>query len=317
MTRNDDTAAARAARWARAKDLFADLVALPAHERAAALDAHCGDDADLRRFVESLLAADVSYGATRDDPMLRDVHAALDRLASAIVRGRRFGAFAVVEEIGRGGMGVVYLAERVDGTVAQRVALKLVASGYLDADASARLARERRVLATLEHPNIARLIDAGEDPDGIPYFAMEYVDGLPITRWCDERNLALADRLRLFRQVCAAVQYAHANLIVHCDLKAGNILVTDGGQPKLVDFGIATTLGADVADAERRFLSPRSAAPEQFLGQPTGVATDVYALGVLLCELASGHRPFDAATKDREELRRRVLHDPPTLPSTD
>jgi hypothetical protein len=164
MTRNDDTAAARADRWARAKDLFSDLVALPAHERAIALDAQCGGDAELRRFVESLLAADADYAETRDDPMLRDVHAALDRLASGVVRGRRFGAFAVVEEIGRGGMGVVYLAERHDGKVAQRVALKLVASGHLDADASARLARERRLLATLEHANIARLIDAGEDP---------------------------------------------------------------------------------------------------------------------------------------------------------
>jgi serine/threonine-protein kinase len=141
---------------------------------------------------------------------------------------------------------------------------------------------------------------------------MEYVNGLPITRWCDERRLVLADRLRLFREVCAAVQYAHANLVVHCDLKAGNILVTDDGQPKLVDFGIATTLGVDAADAERRFLSPRSAAPEQFLGQPTSVATDVYALGVLLCELAGGSLPFDG---DASVLVERVLHDAPRLPS--
>ena len=288
-------------RWSRAKALFDDLVTLPETERAAVLESRCGDDAELRRFVESLLAADLGFVETRDDPLLRNARIALDQLAGGIASGRRFGAFAVVEEIGRGGMGVVYLAERHDGKVAQRVALKLVASSHLDAEASARLARERRVLATLEHPNIARLIDAGEDPSGIPYFAMEYVKGLPITRYCDERKLSLHDRLRLFRQVCSAVQYAHANLIVHCDIKAGNILVTDGGLPKLLDFGIATTLGMEAAAGENRFLSPQTAAPEQCLGQPASVATDVYALGVLLC--AMPRLPSEAAPALRRQPR--------------
>jgi serine/threonine-protein kinase len=311
MKTNDEGAAARSNRWARAKDIFGDLIALPAHERALVLDERCGDDVELKRFVESLLAADENFVETRDDPMLRDIGVTLDRLVNDIARGRRFGAFEAVEEIGRGGMGAVWLAERHDGKVAQRVALKLVAYGHLDAEASARLARERRLLATLEHPNIARLIDAGEDPSGIPWFAMEYVKGLPITRWCNERALPVADRLRLFRLVCAAVQYAHANLVVHCDLKASNILVTDDGQPKLLDFGIATTLGADAVADESRFLSPASAAPEQFLGQPTGIATDVYALGVLLCELAGGRLPFDG---NGATLREAVLHAQPRLP---
>jgi serine/threonine-protein kinase len=303
--------------WVRAKDLFGDIVTLPLDQRASALDARCGGDVELRRFVEALLASNDRLPGRHDESVDFGVGRMLHAAFPEVEPGRRFGAFAVVEEVGRGGMGVVYLAERDDGTVAQRVALKLVPSYELGTDASQRLARERRVLAALEHPNIARLIDAGEDPSGIPYFAMEFVRGAPITAYCDRHALPLVQRLRLFRQVCAAVQYAHANLIVHCDLKPGNILVTDDGLPKLLDFGIAATLGTGaVGESEAtRFLSPLSAAPEQFLGQPSSVATDVYALGVLLCDLASGHRPFDAASADHDELRRRVLHDPPLLPS--
>ncbi|MDC8011814.1 serine/threonine-protein kinase [Tahibacter soli] len=300
--------------WWRARELFDAAVALPAAERAALLDARCGDDAALRRAVDALLAASDALPDTQNDPFARSFGEAIVRLMPEVKPGQRFGAFAVVEEIGRGGMGVVYLAERDDGTVSQRVALKLVAHGHLDAEASARLARERRLLAALEHPNIARLIDAGEDASGIPYFAMEYVRGEPLVAYCDRRALPLAARLALFREVCAAVQYAHANLIVHCDLKSANILMTEGGLPKLLDFGIATTLDADAATGESRFLSPQSAAPEQFLGQSGGVATDVYALGVLLCELAGGRLPFEAAPGDLTALRRQVLEDPPLLP---
>jgi eukaryotic-like serine/threonine-protein kinase len=308
--------------WLRAKALFGDVVTLPANERAGMLDARCGDDAQLRQFVESLLRSSDALPTGHSESLQSGLGAALSRAVRQalpeIERGRRFGAFAVIEEIGRGGMGIVYLAERHDGTVAQRVALKLVAAGMLHGEAAQRLARERRLLAALEHPHIARLIDAGEDASGIPYFAMEYVQGAPITAYCDRQNLPLAQRLRLFRQVCAAVQYAHANLIAHCDIKPGNILVTDSGLPKLLDFGIATTLDAARADGETdapRFFSPQAAAPEQFLGQPSSIATDIYALGVLLCELCGGSRPF-ASTDDRDELRRRVLHEAPALPSS-
>jgi eukaryotic-like serine/threonine-protein kinase len=316
-----DVSAAAPEVWLRAKALFGDVVTLPADERAGVLDARCGGDAQLRQFVETLLRSNDALPTGRSESLQSGLGAVLDRAVRQawprIAPGRRFGAFAVVEEIGRGGMGIVYLAERHDGKVAQRVALKLVPPEVLHGEAAQRLARERRLLAALEHPHIARLIDAGEDASGIPYFAMEYVQGVSITAHCDQLALPLAERLRLFLQVCAAVQYAHANLIVHCDIKAGNILVSGGGLPKLLDFGIAHTLDAARTESEAgeaRFLSPQTAAPEQFLGRPASVATDIYALGILLCELGGGQRPF-ADTQDRGELRRRVLEDAPALPS--
>ena len=318
-----DTAAAKRRLWSRAKDVFDAIADLSAGERAGRISAACGGDDELRRAVESLLRSHDALPDTVEDHLATGIGDAIGRLWPEIAPGRRFGTFAVVEEIGRGGMGVVYLADRVDAVVTQRVALKIVAHAALDADASGRLAAERRLLATLEHPNIARLIDAGEDASGVPYFAMEYVSGLPITTYCDRNSLSLAERLRLFRQVCSAVQYAHANLIVHCDLKAGNILVTESGLPKLLDFGIATSLDASLsqngqersASIGARFLSPHAAAPEQFLDQPRSIATDVYALGVLLCELTGGGRPFESEGADAGEIQRRVLSDPPRLPS--
>jgi len=308
-------------RWTRARVVFDAVVALAPAEREHALGERCGDDAVLLDAVRSLLRTHDAMPDTIDDHLGRRIGESIGRLWPTVKPGQRFGAFAIVEEIARGGMGAVFLAERNDGAVRQRVALKIVGLPGVDAESSLRLARERRLLASLEHPNIARLIDAGEDAAGVPYFAMEYVGGAPITRYCDEHKLGLEQRLHLFRQVCSAVQYAHANLVVHCDLKPSNILATENGLPKLLDFGIAASLDADssnerrVASGERWFFSPHAAAPEQFLGEAGSIAVDVYALGVLLCELMSGGRPFDFTGLDPEQIRHRVLHDSPALPS--
>lgn len=309
--------------WDRARALFAECVDLAGPGRARVLEARCGDDATLRAAVESLLRAHDALPHTADDPLARGIAEEVDKWLPEARPGQRFGAFRIIDEIGRGGMGVVYLAERDDGTVTQRVALKIVARAQLGPDAAGRLARERRLLATLEHPNIARLIDAGTGPGGVPYFAMEYVQGLPITTYCDRKSLPLAERLRLFHQVCSAVQHAHAQLVVHRDLKAGNILIREDGMPKLLDFGIAMSLDAertlsrDAGEGATRieFLSPGSAPPEQFLGQDFGIATDVYALGVLLCELTAGSRPLDVRGMPFEEAAQRILKVVPRLPS--
>jgi len=307
-------------RWQRAREVFDACIDLAPAARASTLEALCAGDDELRSAVESLLRSHDALTATIGDRIARGINAGVGEVWAEARPGQRFGAFRVVEEIGRGGMGVVYLAERDDGTVAQRVALKVVGNARLGPDATARLAFERRLLATLEHPCIARLIDAGTSASGSAYFAMEYVQGRPITRWCDARSLSIGHRLRLFVDVCSAVQHAHTKLIVHRDLKAANILIRDDGLPKLLDFGIATSLDSDAAAAtfapHERALSPHAAAPEQWLDQPVGAATDVYALGVLLCELVAGVRPHELSGLDADDAAKRVLHEPPRLPSS-
>ena len=308
--------------WARARELFDACVDLDAAQRKRyLLDATAGEP-EVRALVERLLATHADLAPTRDDRIARGIDAGVGALWCEAPAGARFGAFRVVRELARGGMGVVYLAERDDGTVAQRVALKLVGSAQFGPASSMRLAREYRMLAALEHPHIARLIDAGTASDGTAYFAMEYVDGAPITRHCDERALPLRARLALFLDVCAAVQYAHAQLVVHRDIKAANVLVRDDGLAKLLDFGIAAPLAdassyLDDASSPGAFLSPHSAAPEQFRpNDRIGVAADVYALGVLLCELAGGSRPIDVDGLDANAAMERVAVTPPRLPST-
>src|SRR5690606_31971710 len=212
----------------------------------------------------------------------------------------RIGAYRIVREIGRGGMGQVLLAERADGQFEQRVAIKLLKRG-MDSDAiHARFLRERRILAALEHPNVARLIDGGVADDGRPYFVMEYVEGLPITRYADEHRLDVDARLRLFSTVCTAIEHAHRNLVVHRDLKPANILVTAAGDAKLLDFGIAKALAPHDPDTATqpelggRLLTPGYAAPEQFRGGAITTATDVYGAGGVLYELLAGRPPFPA-----------------------
>ncbi len=269
-------------------------------ERERFLAARCTDDPDLAERVRAMLRR---IGEDEEPVAVAEV----DPLV-----GARLGPFRVAERIGRGGMGVVYRGEREGHDFAQEVALKLIRRGFDFDDIRARFLRERRILARLDHPNLARFIDGSVAPDGRPWFALEFVRGEPLTRWCDAHKLDLRARLRRFLDVCAAVQYAHAQLVVHRDLKPGNILVDDAGHVRLLDFGIARLLGDDDAGATltaiggRGVLTPEYAAPEQFGGEAAGVATDVYALGVVAYELVAGTLPYEIDRRDLAAAERTV-----------
>ena len=233
------------------------------------------------------------------------------------------GPYELLAEIGRGGMGTVHLARRADDEFEQRVAIKLMRPGFASDLDLKRFKGERQIAAVLDHPNIARLLDGGATPEGAPYFVMEHVEGGPLLEYCHERGLSVRERLVLFRQICAAVQYAHQHLVVHRDLKPGNILVTADGEPKLLDFGIAKLLsgGGGTAFAEPtatldRLLTPEYASPEQVRGRPVTTASDIYSLGVILYELLSGEKPYRIDTNDPAELVRLVCERDPERPST-
>ena len=313
-------------RWQRIAAIFDEVIEESEDTRAALLDRLCAGDMEVQREVEALIGADAA--SNRFD---RGVEAARNLVAADWARGdenqsthagEHIGPWRVLREVGRGGMGVVLLAERADGQFEQRAAVKLIKRG-MDSDAVlARFLRERQILAHLEHPHIARLLDGGLATDGRPYFAMEYVDGQPLLRYCAERSIKLEDRISLFLDICAAVQFAHGRLIVHRDLKPSNVLVTASGSVKLLDFGIAKLLGADedaataTAAGHERPLTLAYAAPEQVRGEPVTIATDIYALGCLLYELLSGRRPHgfaDAPTP--EEVIRTLETASPLAPS--
>ncbi len=251
------------------------------------------------------------------DPMAAETGAAI---LAAGLQGTRLGPYELIAALGSGGMGTVFLAERRDGQYEQRVALKVARLGMSGGEARQRFLLERQILATLDHPNIARLLDGGVTEEGIPFFVMEYVEGEPITEYCSRRSLALEARLDLFLRVCAAVEHAHRRLIVHRDLKPSNIMVTAGGEVKLLDFGIAKLVGEDAPALTRsaeRFLTPAYAAPEQIRGEAITTATDVYSLGVILYELLAGRRPFvAAAAASPVALAAAILDEEPPRPST-
>jgi tetratricopeptide (TPR) repeat protein/tRNA A-37 threonylcarbamoyl transferase component Bud32 len=315
---------ATAARWDRVSRLLDEALDKPPAEWPALLDARCAGDPALRTEVEALLAADQHAEGFMEQPAVEDAglltEAGLSEAAPAEGDGRRIGAWRVVGELGRGGMGTVYLVERADGQFKQRAALKLLRGGFDRAEFRERFLRERQILARLSHSGIARLLDGGLDGDGTPYFVLECVEGRPITAYGDEPPLGLEGRLALFRQVCEAVEYAHAQLVVHRDLKPSNILVTPRGEVKLVDFGIAKLLDEDAAGGAltattARALTPAYAAPEQFLGGAVTVATDVYQLGLVLYELLTGTRAYGAAATSPLALERLVLEIDPERPS--
>jgi serine/threonine-protein kinase len=304
-----------AARWARVKDLFGSALTLPASERPAFLAAACGEDADLRGEVESLLGALVEAGSLVEGTAAAELaEGAPDPLI-----GRHVGPYRVLAEIGRGGMGAVYCAVRDDDVFRKSVALKVLRGGLSTDFHRESFHRERQILAGLQHPNVAQLLDGGTTDDGRPYLVMELLAGEPIDVYCARRQSTVRERLELFRQVCAAVQCAHQSLVVHRDLKPANILVTGDGVPKLLDFGIAKLLPAQGGEAtvtQVRALTPVYASPEQLLGQPITTASDVYSLGVVLYELLTGRRPFDFELHPGEELFHRIRHEEPLRPST-
>jgi len=315
--------------WARAKELLIQALDLTPGSRTAWLQRVCGDDQALQREVEALLRAHDEAGAFLESPALASreaaqvVVAATEPAAAPPARPSatlRFGAYRVLHELGRGGMGVVYLAARDDDRFEKLVAIKVISSVLVHPTWVERFDEERRILASLDHPNIARLIDAGTTDDGLPYVVMEYVEGEAIERYCATQRLTLRDRLRLFAVVCAAVQYSHRHLVVHRDIKTRNILVTPAGVPKLVDFGIAKLLqpGGIEGDATRtafRVLTPESASPEQVRGEPVSVATDVYSLGVLLYRLLTGRSPYRGDMSTESGIARAICEEEPLRPS--
>jgi eukaryotic-like serine/threonine-protein kinase len=297
---------------ARVDALLDELLDLPAESRPSVLDRECPDDPAVRAEVSSLLNAAGSVGEFLSTPAMPAVESQLEEIPP----GTRIGAWRITNRIGRGGMGVVYEAERAAGGFRQRVAVKLLrqeAIGELP-----RFHSERQILARLEHPGVARLYDGGVTSDQRPYMVMEFVEGRPITEYCAFTRAPLAERMRLFVQVCEAVAYAHRNLIVHRDLKPANILVTAQGQVKLLDFGIAKLIDADRPDVTQTVaapLTPLSAAPEQLLGLPITTATDIYALGLLLFELLTDSQPWLRAGGPIAQAVRVILDVPAPVPS--
>ncbi len=306
-----------AERWRKIDGLFHRALDVSGPQRAEFLAAECGDDGDLRRELDRLLDAD-------ERP-----HELVERLDEGALRpvvdpmvGREIGSYRLTGRIAAGGMGVVYRAERRDGLFQHEVAIKLIRIELATEALVRRFEIERRTLAALHHPNIAALTDGGTTNDGRPYLVMELVDGVPIDRYCDENNASIAERLRLFVQVCRTVHFAHQNLVVHRDLKPGNILIDANGSPKLLDFGIARVLddglvasAVSVTLTLGHALTPDYASPEQLTLGPVTTAMDVYSLGVVLYELLTGLRPFPSENQSPVDWHRAVLERPPTRPS--
>lgn len=315
------------ARWQRIEEVFEAALECAPRERTSLLEEACEGDLSLRQEVESLLAAFEEEGPV-DELGALFVTPLTEQFKPVFMEGRRIGPYRIVRGIGQGGMGAVYLAEREE--FAQQVALKLIRQGLPGDGHRKRFLNERRILARLMHPNIARFLDAGViephagEPRGQLYLVMEYVNGIPIDQYCDEHQLDVARRLKLFVTVCEAVQYAHQNLIVHRDLKPSNILVTASGRVKLLDFGIAKFLepGGGTADEATftgtgmRVMTPEYASPEQVRGALVTTTSDVYALGVILYELLTGHRPYQISSLSPSEVEHVICEIDPEKPST-
>jgi serine/threonine protein kinase/tetratricopeptide (TPR) repeat protein len=304
-------------RWRRLEEVFQAALDCEPRQRAALVDEAAGGDRLLRQEVLSLLAAHDRETFT-SAPAFEDAMRVLE--ATSPSAGWRIGPYEVVQEIGRGGMGRVYLAARADETFDKLVAIKVIPRGLDSDEAIHRFRSERQILATLEHPNITRLLDGGTTDDGLPYIVMELVDGQPIDEYCQARDLSILERLQLFQQVCAAVRYAHQNLVIHRDIKPRNVLVTEDGVPRLLDFGIAKLLDPTTAPspgtvAALRPLTPDFASPEQVRGEPMTTASDVYSLGVLLYVLLTGRRPYRGPMSSPAEIEQAICEEEPEKPS--
>lgn len=312
------------AQWDRLQELFSRAVELSTAERDAFVLRETEGDPELRKELIELLECDTGNAT---GPLTHALGTALDTTSRERRRalvGRIIGNYRLVSVLGHGGTGTVYLGERADRQYSAQVAIKVVDTATVHGDLGARFRAERQILASLNHPNIGRLLDAGETQEGQPYLVMEYIHGEPLDRYCDREALGLRERLNLFLDICSAVQYAHQNLIVHRDLKPANILVTPEGAPKLLDFGIAKLLDSGDAAAvlaltrmNDRLLTPEYASPEQILGRQVTTASDVYALGVVLYELLTGLRPYAVpASASQLELERLICISDPQRPST-
>ena len=307
-------------RLGRLQEVFERALELAPSEREAYLTSL---DATLQTHVRGLLSAHEKTGRELESPISADVVQLLDPAWDRWI-GKRVGAWEITRLIGAGGMGTVYEATRADDQYRTRAAIKLLSQHAASESTIERFRRERQILASLNHPNIASLLDGGVTTDGQPWFAMEFIQGEPITRWCDAHSAPVATRLEHFRQVCAAVQYAHQSLVVHRDLKPGNILVTPDGAVKLLDFGIAKLIpshadsdaGAPLTRVGTRAFTPDYASPEQLMGQPVGTRSDVYALGVVLYELLTGRRPLELRGLSAADAERTVRDVTPTRPSS-
>jgi eukaryotic-like serine/threonine-protein kinase len=304
------------------RELFEAALERDPSRRLHFLEQACLGDAELLGEVQKLIEADEQGDTLLDD--LLGAQEVLTRFPPPLpIEGRRIGPYRIEREIGRGGMGIVYLASRADGAFRKQFAFKVVQYSLTSDELLVRFRREREILGSLDHANIARLVDAGATEEGLPYYVMEYIEGQPIDRYCDEQRLNITQRTNLFRAVCQAVQYAHQNLVVHRDLKPSNILVTTDGTVKLLDFGIAKFLDHHRQEAVfaatvvgMRLMTPEYASPEQIRGEPIATASDVYTLGVILYELLTGHKPYRLKSGMLHEVERAICEEEPTRPST-
>jgi serine/threonine protein kinase len=309
-------------RWTAARALFDRALALPEAERATFVEANAGHDSELRAEVLSLFGALTDAGGFLSGTNVGALDLDRDRQEEEVTR-ERIGPWRIADTLGRGGMGVVYLGERATGDYEQRVAIKVVSGGAENPAIVRRFQTERRILAALEHPAIARLVDGGTTEDGLPYFVMEYVEGKTLLAYADEKRLDLRSRIELFLEVCAAVEHAHQRLVLHRDLKPSNILVDASGRPRLLDFGIGKLVQPGAGEATPaetvtidRWMTPHYASPEQILGQPTTTATDVYGLGVVLFELLTGAKPYRFAGTSLRDVEAAILEQGPRRLST-
>ncbi len=310
-------------RWSKVENLFDRAVELDADAQLEYLETACRGDTELLNYILDLLRASPSIDEMIEKTIIDSVGRAFadDSAQADDMRGEKIGPYQVIRLIGSGGMGMVYLAERVDQQYDQQVAIKLGRHRLVDPETILRLRNERQILADLDHPNIARLFDGGTTEEGVPYLVMEYIDGIRIDTFCDLHQLNVVERLKIFQTICTAVHYAHQNLVIHRDIKAANILVATDGTPKLLDFGIAKLIDSagEAADGLTRegavLMTPANATPEQILRKPVTTATDVYALGLLLHTLLCGHRAYETDSLSPTEMAQVVCQQDVVRPS--
>lgn len=305
--------------WARINEIFSAWLDREEKDQRRYLDEACGGDAELLKEVELLIAAHLQSNSFLEVPV---IHAVAESHAGdhpILETGQRIGSYRILGEVGRGGMGAVYLAARADDQYQKQVAIKVIKRGMDTHQVLRSFRNERQILASFDHPNIARLLDAGSTESGLPYFVMEYVEGKPVDQYCNANDLNITQRLELFRLVCAAVSYAHRNRVIHRDLKPGNILVTADGIPKLLDFGIAKLLApqSDRPTTHTAFpaMTPEYASPEQAVGGSVNTFSDIYSLGVVLYEVLTGRLPYEVKTAPAVDIARIITETKPQLPS--